>query len=76
MEISPVASAGCAIGVIIGGKCAAGIKDTAFGNHPRRVLRNRSDVMSKLLRAGAGGFAGVVLRRRSHPALLGPRDLS
>ena len=42
-------------------------------------LRNRSDVMSKLLRARVGRFADLVLRGRGNPVLLDPEiclDLS
>ena len=49
--ISPVAIAGTSMGAIIGGAYAAGIKGRAIRDHLLRVSSNRSDVMSKLLRA-------------------------
>jgi predicted acylesterase/phospholipase RssA len=56
MGISPAAIAGTSVGAIIGGAYAAGIKGRAFWNHLLRVLSNRCDVMSKLLRARVGRF--------------------
>ena len=52
MGICPVAIAGTSIGAIIGAAYAAGIEGRSIRTHILRVLRNRSDVMSKLLRRG------------------------
>jgi NTE family protein len=70
--ISPVAIAGTSMGAIIGAAYAAGIEGGAIRTHILRVLRNRSDVMSKLLRARVGRFADLVLRGRGNPVLLDP----
>ena len=72
MGISPVAIAGTSMGAIIGGAYAAGIQGRAIRTHILRVLSNRSDVMSKLLRARVGRFADLVLRGRGNPVLLDP----
>ena len=72
MGISPVAIAGTSMGAIIGGAYAAGIKGRAIRNHLLRVLSNRSDVMSKLLRARVGRFADLLLFGRGNPVLLAP----
>ena len=72
MGISPVAIAGTSMGAVIGGAYAAGIAGRAIRTHILRVLRNRSDVMSKLLRARVGRFADLVLRGRGNPVLLDP----
>jgi NTE family protein len=72
MGISPVAIAGTSMGAIIGGAYAAGIAGRGIRNHILRVLSNRSDVMSKLLRARVGRFADLVLRGRGNPVLLDP----
>jgi NTE family protein len=72
MGISPVAIAGTSMGAIIGGAYAAGIKGRAIRNHLLRVLSNRSDVMSKLLRARVGRFADLALRGRGNPVLQAP----
>jgi NTE family protein len=72
MGISPVAIAGTSMGAIIGGAYAAGIEGRSIRAHILRVLRNRSDVMSKLLRARVGRFADLVLQGRGNPVLLDP----
>jgi NTE family protein len=72
MGICPVAIAGTSMGAIIGAAYAAGIKGRAIRTHILRVLRNRSGVMSKLLRARVGRFADLVLRGRGNPVLLDP----
>jgi NTE family protein len=60
------------MGAIIGAAYAAGIGGRSIRTHILRVLRNRSDVMSKLLRARVGRFADPVLRGRGNPVLVGP----
>jgi NTE family protein len=72
MGIHPVAIAGTSMGAIVGAAYAAGIKGRAIRTHILRVLRNRSGVMSKLLRARVGRFADLVLRGRGNPVLLDP----
>jgi NTE family protein len=72
MGISPVAIAGTSMGAIIGGAYAAGIEGRSIRAHILQVLRNRSDVMSKLLRARVGRFADLVLQGRGNPVLLDP----
>jgi NTE family protein len=72
MGICPVAIAGTSMGAIIGGAYAAGIEGRSIRTHILRVLRNRSDVMSKLLRARVGRFADLVLQGRGNPVLLDP----
>jgi NTE family protein len=72
MGICPVAIAGTSMGAIIGAAYAAGIEGRSIRTHILRVSRNRSDVMSKLLRARVGRFADLVLRGRGNPVLLDP----
>jgi NTE family protein len=72
LGIRPVAIAGTSMGAVVGGAYAAGIQGRAIRAHILRVLRNRSDVMSKLLRARVGRFADLVLRARGNPVLLDP----
>jgi NTE family protein len=50
MGVSPVAIASTSMGAIIGATYAAGIEGQSIRTHILRVLRNRSDVMSKLSR--------------------------
>ena len=72
MGIRPVAIAGTSMGAVIGAAYAAGLEARAIRAHVLRVLRNRSDVMGKLLRARVGRFADLVLRGRGNPVLLDP----
>ena len=65
LGIHPVAVAG------MGSAYAAGLART-IRSHILRVLRNRSDVIGKLLRARVGRFADLVLRGRGNPVLLDP----
>src|ERR1700681_4060381 len=70
MGVRPAAIAGTSMGAVIGATYAAGLEARAIRAHVLRVLRNRSDVMSKLLRARVGRFADLVLRGRGNPVLL------
>ena len=72
MGIRPVAIAGTSMGAVIGAAYAAGLEARAIRAHVLTVLRNRSDVMGKLLRARVGRFADLVLRGRGNPVLLDP----
>ncbi len=57
LGIRPVAIAGTSMGAVVGAAYAAGIEGRAIRTHILRVLRNRSDVMGKLLRARVGRFS-------------------
>jgi NTE family protein len=72
MGIRPVAIAGTSMGAVVGAAYTAGIEERTIRTHILRVLRNRSDVMSKLLRVRVGRFADLVLRGRGNPVLLDP----
>jgi NTE family protein len=70
LGIRPTAIAGTSMGAVVGSAYAAGLEARAIRTHVLRVLRNRSDVVSKLLRARVGRFADLVLRGRGNPVLL------
>jgi NTE family protein len=72
MGIRPVAVAGTSMVAVVGAAYGAGIEGRSIRTHILRVLRNRSDVMGKLLRARGGRFTDFVLRGRGNPALLDP----
>jgi NTE family protein len=72
LGIRPVAIAGTSMGAVIGAAYAAGLEAKAIRSHILRLLRNRSDVVAKLLRARVGRFADLVLRGRGNPVLLNP----
>jgi len=70
--IQPAAIGGTSMGAVIGAAYAAGLEARAIKNHILRVLRNRSDVIGKLMRARVGRFADLVLRGRGNPVMLDP----
>lgn len=72
LGIRPAAIAGTSMGAVIGAAYAAGLEARDIRGHVLRVLRNRSDVMGKLLKARVGRFADLVLRGRGNPVLLDP----
>ena len=72
LGIRPIAIAGTSMGAVVGAAYAAGLEARAIRTHVLRVLRNRSNVMGKLLRARVGRFADLVLRGRGNPVLLDP----
>ncbi len=72
LGIRPVAIAGTSMGAVIGAAYSAGLEARDIRAHVLKVLRNRSNVMGKLLRARVGRFADLVLRGRGNPVLLDP----
>ena len=70
LGIAPDAIAGTSIGAIIGAAYAAGIERKGTARLRSATLRNRAEVMSKLLRARVGRFSDLVLRGRGNPVLL------
>lgn len=72
MGIRPVAIAGTSTGAVVGAAYRAGMEGRAIRAHILRVLRNRSDVMGKRLRARVVRFADLVLRGRGNPVFVDP----
>ncbi len=72
LGIRPAAIAGTSMGAVIGAAYAAGLEARIIRSHILRVLRKRSDVIGKLLRARVGRFADLVIRGRGNPVLLDP----
>ena len=70
LGIAPVAISGTSIGAIIGAAYAARMEAKQIRAHALGVLRNRWEVMGRLLRARVGRFADLVLRGRGNPVLL------
>jgi NTE family protein len=70
LGVKPRALAGTSIGAIIGAAYASGIEAKHLRAHTLAVMRNRSDVMSKLLKARVGRFTDIVLRGLANPVLL------
>lgn len=70
LGVKPRALAGTSIGAIIGAAYASGLEAKHLRAHTLAVMRNRSDVMSKLLKARVGRFTDIVLRGLANPVLL------
>ncbi len=60
------------MGAVVGAAYASGLEAQEIRAHVLRVLRNRSNVMGKLLGREFGRFADLVLRGRGNPVLLDP----
>jgi NTE family protein len=70
LGIAPTAISGASMGAVIGAAYAAGMKGREIRAYAQGVLRNRVDVMAKLLKARVGRFTDLVLRGRGNPVLL------
>jgi NTE family protein len=70
MGVSPVAIAGCSIGAVIGAAFAAGISGKDIRAHVLALLRNRGDLMARLLRARVGRLSDLFTRGLSNPVLI------
>jgi NTE family protein len=70
LGVKPVAISGTSIGAIIGAAYAAGIEAKQLRAHTLVVMRNRSEVMAKLLKSRVGRFTDIVLRGIANPMML------
>lgn len=70
LGVRPKAISGTSIGAIIGAAYAAGIEAKHLHAHVLDAMRNRSQVMGKLLKARVGRFADLVLRGAGNPIML------
>ncbi|MBV1700978.1 MAG: patatin-like phospholipase family protein [Hyphomicrobiales bacterium] len=70
MGIRPVLISGTSMGGIIGAAYAAGISGAEIRKHVLSLVRDRSDVMARLLKARVGRFADLLAGRMSNPVLL------
>jgi NTE family protein len=68
--VKPVAISGASIGAIVGAAYAAGFDARLLRTHALRVMRDRTNVMAKLLMARVGRFADLILRGFANPILL------
>jgi NTE family protein len=70
LGVKPVALAGTSIGAILGAVYASGVEARDLRAHTLAVMRRRSEVMGKLLKARVGRFTDLVLRGLGNPILL------
>ncbi|WP_158815501.1 patatin-like phospholipase family protein [Methylocapsa sp. S129] len=70
LGVKPRAMSGTSIGAILGAAYAAGIEAKHLRAHTLAIMRKRSEVMGKLLKARVGRFTDIVLRGFANPVLL------
>jgi len=70
LGIKPAAISGASMGAIIGAIYAAGFEAKDIRAHVLATMRNRANVMSRLLKARVGRFADLVLGGLGNPVLL------
>jgi NTE family protein len=70
LGVKPTAISGTSIGAIIGAAYAAGIEARHLHAHVLDAMRDRSQVMAKLLKARVGRFSDFVLRGIGNPMML------
>jgi NTE family protein len=70
LGMKPVALSGASIGAIVGAAYAAGFDAKLLRTHALGVMRDRADVMAKLLRARVGRFADLIFGGLVNPMLL------
>jgi NTE family protein len=70
LGVRPTAISGTSIGAIVGAAYAAGIDAKHLHAHVVEAMRDRSQVMAKLLKARVGRFADLVLRGVGNPIML------
>jgi NTE family protein len=70
LGVAPSAIAGTSIGAVIGAGYAAGMSGKEIRAYALTAMRNRTEVMRKLMRARVGRFSDLVLRGRGNPVLL------
>lgn len=75
LGITPCAIAGTSMGAVVGAAYAAGMEAREIRGHILKILRKRSNVLGKLLRARVGRFADLLLHGRGNPVLLDPEIL-
>jgi len=70
LGVKPAAISGTSIGAIIGAAYAAGIEARHLHAHVLEAMRDRAQVMAKLLKARVGRFSDLVLRGFGNPVML------
>ncbi len=70
LGLTPAAVSGASIGAIIGAAYCAGVEAKLLRAHTLGVMRDRSSVMGKLLRARVGRFADLLRGALANPIML------
>ncbi len=70
LGMRPAAISGASMGAILGAPYAAGMEARQVSAHVLAMTRNRSSLLSKLLRARVGRFTDLIFKGRGNPVLL------
>lgn len=70
LGLKPKIISGTSMGAIIGGAYAAGISGITLRKHVLGLLRNRSDIMARLLKARVGRFADLLGGKMGNPIMI------
>lgn len=70
LGVKPRAVSGTSIGAIVGAAYASGIEARHLRVHTLAIMRKRSEVMGKLLKARVGRFTDIVRRGLANPVML------
>ena len=70
LGLQPGIIAGTSMGAIVGAAYAAGMSGRDLRQHVLALIRNRSDVMARLLKARVGRFADLLSGRMGNPVLI------
>lgn len=69
LGLRPVAIAGASMGAVVGAAWAAGVSGREMRAHVQSLVRNRADLMARVLRARVGRFTDI-FSGLGHPVLL------
>ena len=70
LGLQPSIIAGTSMGAIVGAAYAAGNSGAALRQHVLATLRNRPDVMARLLKARVGRFSDLLAGRMGNPVMI------
>lgn len=70
LGLKPAAIAGASMGAVVGAAWAAGISGRDMRIHVQSLVRNRADLIARVLRARVGRFADIFSGGLGNPALL------
>ena len=70
LGLRPSIIAGTSLGAVVGAAYAAGISGADLRAHVLALLRDRSDVMARLLKARVGRFADLLAGRMGNPVMI------
>lgn len=70
LGVAPAAISGASMGAVVGAAWAAGVPARDMRAHLQRLLRNRAEVVARLLRARVGRFVDLLGGNLANPVML------